>query len=291
MRLGAALQALTSAGIEPPPFDELPDLVKRFDEDGDGRVTLKEMKALIDWLSRASSGDSPIAADQLRINDVDVAVASGSEPTATDAAPATTASHSPSQPPSTAADTSPSSSPSQLEYASNYSTSTATADAAVVPSARAAPSGGAAPLEAEPPSPLPALLPAVDPVEAALPAASTAASEPLSEAMLATAAAQPEPSERVPLSSLPPHKPPASTELPTPPLQQQPSPLAPPPLAQQPTPHEPPPLAAPATSYPVTVAGASSDGPEAAATAAAEALPPGWESVQDDLGGTGEANP
>ena len=72
-------QAIASTGTEPPPFDELPELLRAFDADRDGRVNFDEFKALIDSLasgisistrsSRASStgGGASVEAVQVEI--------------------------------------------------------------------------------------------------------------------------------------------------------------------------------------------------------------------------------
>ena len=50
-------QAIASTGAEPPPFDELPGLLKRHDGDGDGKLTFDEFRALIDALAGQNAED------------------------------------------------------------------------------------------------------------------------------------------------------------------------------------------------------------------------------------------
>ena len=89
--------------MEPPPFDELPDLLHAHDADADGRLTLAEFKALLDTLQSGSSSrrsakqtdDAPPAA--LRSADVSVGFPPAAAPAA---APPDTAAVAP--PPETA---------------------------------------------------------------------------------------------------------------------------------------------------------------------------------------------
>ena len=100
-------QAITSVGAEPPPFDELPSLLKEHDADADGRITLDEFKDLILHLTGgggSSSRTSSLADVRVEEKEPSPAAPSGA-----------TAAHADAQPPATAAAEPPSNA-----YSSNY---------------------------------------------------------------------------------------------------------------------------------------------------------------------------
>ena len=67
-------QAIASTGTEPPPFDELPELLKEYDGDGDGRLTFEEFNSFVDSLAGSTRKSRSSSMRAASLEDVNVGV-------------------------------------------------------------------------------------------------------------------------------------------------------------------------------------------------------------------------
>ena len=143
-------QAICATGTEPPPFDELPALLARFDDDSDGRITLGEFKRLIEFLSKPRQpGDVDIVLPPVLPPAAEPATASATPP-----ADAT----SPKAPPSAEEGASavaaapPAPAPDECAYSTNYTAASsptpASPGASAVPKPAPLPAAAIAPQSA-----------------------------------------------------------------------------------------------------------------------------------------------
>ena len=244
-------QAISLIGGEPPPFDMMPTLMKRFDGNGDDRLTLDEFMKLVSFIHTHG------------MESIDALPVPAVSPTSVvpPAAPTPTPPAAPAPP---AAATSPPPVMPDPYYSSNYAAATSTAEPAGSSAGAAAESAASPPLAPPPLAPLPLAPPPLTPPTLTPPPLTP---PPLTPPALAPPALAP-PALAPPALTPPPLAPPALT----------PPPLAPPALT--PPPLVPPPIVAAAAAAPSSAAAA------AAPSLPNKALPAGWEAVNDSVGRT-----